>query len=340
MDKFRAHVEKYAVNIGSDPMLIQGAGGNISWKHDGVLWVKASGTWLAEACNRNIFVGLNLEKVRLIASFGGADYSEAVLKGQALRPSIETALHALMPQKFVAHCHPIDVIAHCIVVNAQANLINLLDGLNWVWIDYVKPGAELALAVSLNLDNYPIPPDILILGNHGLVVAGQSLEELDFLLHEVLRRLSVTRWQTRPYKAVNNKIESEFASIGYQPSFSSEIQSIATSVDRLKIAQENWVLYPDHAVFLGESPSIYFIDDAVVNPVDLDSISSVCIIVPKVDVFMSKNASPNQRLMLSCYANVLSRLPDGVQLNGLSSSQVAELLNWDAEKYRQNLNSN
>lgn len=35
--------------IGSDILKTQGAGGNTSFKRDGVMWVKASGTWLAHA---------------------------------------------------------------------------------------------------------------------------------------------------------------------------------------------------------------------------------------------------------------------------------------------------
>ena len=35
--------------IGADPLLIQGPGGNTSFKSGDELWVKASGAWLAEA---------------------------------------------------------------------------------------------------------------------------------------------------------------------------------------------------------------------------------------------------------------------------------------------------
>ena len=36
-----------------NPLLVQGAGGNTSIKEDGLLWVKASGTWLSEATEKN-----------------------------------------------------------------------------------------------------------------------------------------------------------------------------------------------------------------------------------------------------------------------------------------------
>ncbi len=42
--------------IGCDILKTQGAGGNTSFKRDGVMWVKASGTWLAHAGTRDIMV--------------------------------------------------------------------------------------------------------------------------------------------------------------------------------------------------------------------------------------------------------------------------------------------
>ncbi len=38
-----------SARIGADPMLTQASTGNTSIKLDGVLWIKASGKWLARA---------------------------------------------------------------------------------------------------------------------------------------------------------------------------------------------------------------------------------------------------------------------------------------------------
>jgi rhamnose utilization protein RhaD (predicted bifunctional aldolase and dehydrogenase) len=43
--------------------------------------------------------------------------------------------------------------------------------------------------------------------------------------------------------------------------------------------------------------------------------------------------------MLKCYADVVCRLPDAKQITGLAPAEIAALLNWDAEKYRQQLNA-
>ena len=53
-------VRKFCATIGENPLLVQGAGGNVSWKEDATLWIKASGTWLAEAMTDEIFVQVDI----------------------------------------------------------------------------------------------------------------------------------------------------------------------------------------------------------------------------------------------------------------------------------------
>ena len=43
---------------------MQGAGGNISWKDDKELWVKASGKWIADAKKEEIFVKVDLKDLQ------------------------------------------------------------------------------------------------------------------------------------------------------------------------------------------------------------------------------------------------------------------------------------
>ena len=49
-----------SAKIGQDRALVQGPGGNTSIKEDDVLWVKASGTELANALTAEIFVPVRL----------------------------------------------------------------------------------------------------------------------------------------------------------------------------------------------------------------------------------------------------------------------------------------
>ena len=56
-----AELAAFSAELGRDPEQVQAAGGNTSLKEDGVLWVKASGLWLADALTRDIFVPVALD---------------------------------------------------------------------------------------------------------------------------------------------------------------------------------------------------------------------------------------------------------------------------------------
>ena len=49
--------------LGQNPLLVQAAGGNTSVKDSGLLWVKASGTWLSEATEKKTMVAVDLDKL-------------------------------------------------------------------------------------------------------------------------------------------------------------------------------------------------------------------------------------------------------------------------------------
>ena len=55
-------LKSLSASIGTDPMLVQGAGGNTSIKIGSQIWVKASGTWLQNALTEEIFIPIDLRK--------------------------------------------------------------------------------------------------------------------------------------------------------------------------------------------------------------------------------------------------------------------------------------
>ncbi len=59
--RIEKQVKAFCAQIGADPLLVQGPGGNVSWKDGDVLWVKASGAWLAHAAGKDeIFIPVDL----------------------------------------------------------------------------------------------------------------------------------------------------------------------------------------------------------------------------------------------------------------------------------------
>src|SRR5271168_2059028 len=115
-----------SAKLGRDPLLVQAASGNTSIKINGTLWIKASGKWLADADQEEIFVPVNMATM----SAGGVN----------LTPSIETAMHAVLPHRVVIHVHSVNAISWAVQENGAARLAERLAGLSWAWIPYVASG--------------------------------------------------------------------------------------------------------------------------------------------------------------------------------------------------------
>ncbi len=314
-----------SARIGSDPLLVQAAGGNTSLKQDGVMWIKASGTWLRDANAQNIFVPLNsgLLNEALAANDPECEsclkFVRSDLNLTGLRPSIETSVHALMPQAVVLHVHCVNTISWAIQSDAEHLLTEKLVGENWAYIPYARPGLELARAIREH-----IKPgcNILVLGNHGLVVAADTVEEAEAHLVSSVKKL------TRKARTKNLCDMAGLLQIAkqtdYAPAQSAETHALAFDALALTQGAEH-VFYPDHVVFLGEK-----------IPRDF-STAAPAVIIPQKGVLIHKSAKPAVEPMVRCLSDVFRRVDPCAKLNPLSQDQINALLNWDAEKYRQTL---
>jgi len=317
---------RLAAAIGADRSLVQGAGGNVSFKSGGTMWIKASGTWLADAGRSDIMV-----PVVLPASATG-DFRVHDRDTTGLRPSIETSMHAALPHAVVLHVHSVDAIALAIRTDAATLLGEKLAGLRWAFIPYCRPGDPLARAIEAAAAGGTV--DVLLLGNHGLVVAAQGVAEAEALLGEVVRRLSAA-----PRSIVEGGAP-RFEGNGFHPPADSFIHSLATDPISLKIA-EGGVLYPDHVVFLGAAPLVLDPGDDLADALErwrgAGRQPPKWVIVRGKAVAIADDIARGGEEMLRCLADVCQRLRTGEPLRFLGEADIAALLDWDAEKYRQKL---
>lgn len=314
-----------SARVGADPLLVQAAGGNISLKDGGIMWIKASGTWLRDAASRDVFVPLDHAAIMAgIARNDPAcesctDFVRTDLNATGLRPSIETTVHALMPQRVVVHVHCVNTIAWAIRADAEQRLSERLSDFDWAFIPYARPGLQLAGAITARMRP---GVDVLVLGNHGLVVAAATVAEADDLLARVVAAVE------RPVRDADGidrpMLERLCAGTAYLPASDDATHALAT--DRLALARgKDKVFYPDHVVFLGTGVATDFAGHPPL------------VALPGKGVVIRRDAKPAIEPMGRCLADVMRRVEDADPLVALTDGDIDRLVNWDAEKYRQTL---
>lgn len=313
-----------SVRIGANPMLVQGPGGNTSVKSDGVMWVKASGTELADAADQEIFVAVDREKALAAIDEGDGNCLGAVLdEGAGLRPSIETTFHALLPHRYVFHFHSVHAIAHGISPQGRAALDRTLVGMDWVSVPYRKPGLPLTKAIAERLDGGSA--SVFILENHGTIVGADDLDMVETLIVELEERLHLDLGHeaggAAPLPAEGWQAVPHVAALAHDATL------------------REWTLagsyYPDHVVFLGPALPAHEGDPATLpSP---DALPFPAVMCPGHGVYLKSSATRAQRAMLQCLFDVLCRMPTDWSLEPIGAAAERELLNWDAEKYRQAL---
>ena len=194
---------------GSDPEFVVGGGGNTSYKLGDRLFIKGSGQALANVSPEG-FVEmdrakletllnskLSQERMKREAEFKAATLDARIHPLKNQRPSVEALLHHLMPRRYVVHTHSTLVNMITCSVNGP-DLAGQLAA-DVVWIPEVDPGYILSRVILRSLHGFKESsgrdcPRAILMQNHGLVVCGDSPEEIrdhtDWLVGIVKDRLS------------------------------------------------------------------------------------------------------------------------------------------------------
>lgn len=328
-----AELSEVSARIGADPLLVQGPGGNTSFKSGDTIWIKASGVWLAEASTRPIFAGLSLPLAReLVATGRSEDFSPACLPGTdpLLRPSIETALHVLMPQHAVVHAHAVASMTLSVLEAGPDLASDALDGLNWAWIPYTHPGAPLAAAIGRVLDRRTA--NILVLQNHGVVVGAETPAAAEVMLRDVERRLS---WPVRSLPEPDTGSLSAHETGQYEALKS--LSALAIDPGLLEIVTTN-ALFPDQVVFLGGAvPAVApgeEVNGTAKRVAAASGIAPALVLWPGIGAFGARDRTAAASALIQGLFEVARRFPVGARVRGLSHDDATALLNWEAEAYR------
>jgi rhamnose utilization protein RhaD (predicted bifunctional aldolase and dehydrogenase) len=310
-----------AGRVGCDPLLTQASTGNISLKLDGALWIKASGKWLADASGGKILIPLDLAGVHA-SIWQNIDPAELYPNA-----SIETAMHVTLPHPVVLHVHSVNTIAWAVREDAPLQLAARLDGLRWSWIPYVASGLPLAREIEKALSARP-DTDVMILGNHGLVLGGKDCQAAEDLLAEVERRLAIPARVSQPADYV--ALEKIAVGSPWELPEDEAIHALATDPVARKIL-EGGFLYPCQAIFSDAATPELF---QAVFKCDDQHVARPFLIVKDRGVVISRVMTPAETAMLSGLAQVVQRISPSTPLRYLTEAEVAEGSSTAAYRYR------
>jgi rhamnose utilization protein RhaD (predicted bifunctional aldolase and dehydrogenase) len=328
-DRELASLRELSARVGSDPLLVQASNGNTSLKLDEILWIKASGKWLARANQDEVLVPVELAEVREAVKHG-RDIAQCHVSKNEMRPSIETVMHALLSHRVVIHVHSINTIAWAIRVDGPEQLKTRLDGLHWQWIPYTASGIPLAREIEKAVAKAK-ETDVFVLGNHGLVVCGDDCVTAEKLLCEVERRLAITpRSFPRPDTTVLGMIArfSRWQLPDFDP-----LHALATDLVSLNILKGG-VLYPCQAIFLGQTVPMVPATLAISKFREcLSGNDCPFVVVETHGMMLNEKMTTAQRATLLGLAEVIQRTDEAARLRYLNRMEVERVLNDDAHGY-------
>ncbi len=200
----------FSRRFGADANFVLAGGGNTSYKDENYLYIKGSGSALADM-TEDKFVKMNRAS---LAAMWEKNYSDDTTSREAevladlmaarevgeeaKRPSVETLLHDLFCQKFVLHVHPAVVNGLTCSKSGRDGAMKLFP--DCVWVDETEPGYVLASLCRKALAKYKErtghAASLVFLQNHGVFFAAESESELDALVIRVMGKL---------YSAVNRR---------------------------------------------------------------------------------------------------------------------------------------
>ncbi len=366
MDKLVAVSRKY----GSDPDYVLAGGGNTSWKENGVMAVKASGTELGNITSKG-FVRLDLDKLQYIRTkkypedraereeMALEDLMNSRLSGEEGRPSVESLLHAIIPEKIVVHTHPALVNGLTCSVKGAEKAEELFPGRS-LWIPLVDPGYILAKTVDDELVKWASShngrqPDYIFLANHGVFLWGNDLDEIDRKSENLFEVLKGSVTDPSPVVTDNGAEVSEDLLEKVGSLAGKEGKALFTTgpeIRELLGTKESAApllnsLSPDHIVYMGHTPLVYndIPDDKLFPQIEKDyqeftekwGMEPKSILVLGKGIISIGNSMKSAELARLLMLDAIRVIRISKSFGGpefMSEEKVNFINTWEVEKYR------
>lgn len=352
-----ADLTELSNEFGGDPAFVRAGGGNSSVKYDGVLWIKPSGVSMA-AVSPADFVPLGQEV--LLAAFDEPDpdpaggdpivqiAARARLDDGPRRASVELLFHALIPETFVLHTHP--VLINAVTCNADGEAIAAgLFGDDVLWVPYVDPGLPLAREIRERRRAFTArtgqePPRATFLANHGLIVSGDSIDEIRAESYRIQARVEAA------LAGANPPLET------LAEAFRAALRAAVVAVDTGALAASfpaqtdggafltAGPLIPDQIVYAGSFPLV--LSDGADVAAELAAFRSahgkdpVVAVVPGLGAAAVGDSEKSAQTALDVYVDALLVARAANQLGrvrALDEREYRFIEDWESEAYRKQI---
>lgn len=363
---------------GADRDFVVAGGGNTSWKNGKELYIKGSGAAL-ETIDETGFVRMDREKLAAIwrkdypadsearESAVLADLMAARAAGEeAKRPSVETLLHDILPYAFVVHTHPALVNAVTCSVREERAAKELF-GDEALWIPSTNPGYILSLIVKDAYEQHRVRtgknPAFILLQNHGIFVAADSIAEVDAVYRRVFAAISAKivrkpdfspTTETAASAAARTELSSTLSALAASDGasgavhFAANAETLRLVADAESFAALRLPFSPDHIVYAGSD--FLFVEGATPSAVKLawDAFVSArkrnpkLVAVRGLGVFGVGANEKSARLATELFMDAAKIACYTESFGGsrfMTPDQIDFINNWEVERYRSKIST-
>jgi rhamnose utilization protein RhaD (predicted bifunctional aldolase and dehydrogenase) len=350
---------------GADPSFLLAGGGNTSFKDKRYLYIKASGFKLASieedgfvkldrnALNRiwekEYAVDVNLREKQALQ-----DLMDSRVRGETKRPSVESLLHAMLPQKYVVHTHP-TIVNGLTCSKSGRQITEKLFYSRCMWIPSVNPGYILAKLIKTQLaeheKKYKSLPDIILLENHGMFVGAETIEEIktiyNFVIGTLKKRIirdpdfSSTWVSKAEMEKVCSCLKNYSAFKNAYITFENNSEISDAVKDSASFQKVHSSYTPDHILYAG--PEMLFVEDlnSIERDIDQYRERNECypkvIAVKMIGVFALGDGEDSSHITMLFFLDALKIAVYAESFGGykfMDKGQIDFIKNWEVEKFR------
>lgn len=346
MDYIKKTIELHNY-FGKNDNYVQGAGGNISIKEGDIIHIKKSGKHFRNIKDENDVISCNISKedIRGILEIYNKqnlenEYNTLIEKKVSGkdRPSIELSFH-VFGDKFTLHLHPTIINIFTCTEQGQEIIKKICkENNNMSFVDYCKPGIMLTDTI---MQKRSMLNEITFLFNHGIIITGPSEESIkeryrliesrlrkEIIYHEYIQNSQLLRKSSNPDN--DFYIDNDF------------LQKKGSKILMDKQGEGFYNLphlYPDSAIYDARVISLLTkkpykrLENAIIKKIfnNNDNIEWLINIPNKKEALFKAELFIN-KMKIEYFAKL-----NGFTPSYLDEKSINELVNWDAEKYRQDL---